>query len=109
LNLAQLRLGCIQSIGDGLTQAEADAMVASIDRRLAAGVDPGLELGTLIDLDGPLPRPWACRGCGRTDDRACPEAAVAVQGGWFWFEWHLCSACAPRLALDAIVARLIES
>lgn len=27
-----------------------------------------------------------CRGCGCTQDRACP-------GGCYWVEWDLCSAC----------------
>jgi hypothetical protein len=30
-----------------------------------------------------------CRGCGCTDDQACP-------GGCSWVEDDLCSACAPR-------------
>lgn len=44
----------------------------------------------------PQPWPFACRGCGCTDDHACP-------GGCFWVEPDLCSACAAALPPLVIV------
>lgn len=34
-----------------------------------------------------------CRGCGCTDDRACP-------GGCYWVEPNLCSSCDPTARFE---------
>lgn len=59
------------------------------DEEFAAAVARGGDAGALWIPEGvQVPEGRSCRGCGCTDDRACP-------GGCSWLEPGLCSSCGP--------------
>lgn len=49
----------------------------------------------------PARKSGVCRGCGCTDDHACP-------GGCCWIEPDLCSACADRTRAESDAALEVE-
>ena len=81
--------GCMQNRRKGYLTCAAHAPLERFARGLYFA-------GEYPELEGvERPPPGACRGCGCTDEQACPF-------GCAWVEEDLCSACVPPLLLDPL-------